>query len=151
MNQNESMVVEAQMLVRKPVSQVFEAIVNPEITTKFWFTKSSGRLEKGAKLRWDWELFGVGDNLTVLEFEQNQRIVIDWERDPTTAEWIFISRPDGTTLVKICNWGFPSKCDEALAPMIDAKGGYVMVLAGLKAWLEHGVQLELVRDQFPVA
>lgn len=24
-----------------------------------------------------------------------------------------------------------------------------MVLAGLKAWLEHGVELGLVRDQFP--
>jgi hypothetical protein len=27
-------------LIRKPVAEVFEAIVNPEITTKFWFTRS---------------------------------------------------------------------------------------------------------------
>jgi hypothetical protein len=34
------------MLVRKPVADVFEAFVKPDITTKFWFTKSSGRLPK---------------------------------------------------------------------------------------------------------
>ncbi|EHK53368.1 activator of Hsp90 ATPase 1 family protein [Mesorhizobium alhagi CCNWXJ12-2] len=35
------------MLIRKPVEEVFEAIVNPDITTKFWFSKGSGRLETG--------------------------------------------------------------------------------------------------------
>jgi hypothetical protein len=35
------------MLIRKPVADVFEAFINPDITTKFWFTKSSGRLEVG--------------------------------------------------------------------------------------------------------
>ncbi|WP_198300799.1 hypothetical protein [Cellvibrio sp. PSBB006] len=33
-------VVEAQMLIRRPVSDCFEAFVNPEITTKFWFKKA---------------------------------------------------------------------------------------------------------------
>ena len=32
------------MLIRRPVADVFEAFINPDITTKFWFTKSSGRL-----------------------------------------------------------------------------------------------------------
>ena len=58
---NNSIVVEAQMLILRPISEVFEAFVNPEITTKFWFTRSSGRLELGKKVRWDWEMFGVGD------------------------------------------------------------------------------------------
>lgn len=34
------------MLIRKPVKEVFEAIINPEITTKFWFTGSNGRLDE---------------------------------------------------------------------------------------------------------
>jgi len=28
------------MLVRKPVADVFDAFINPDITTKFWFTKT---------------------------------------------------------------------------------------------------------------
>ena len=149
METSNSIVVEAQMLIRKPVAQVFEAFVNPEITTKFWFTKSSGRLELGKKVRWDWEMFGVGDNLTVKELEENRRILVEWENDPTTVEWSFESHEDGATLVKISNWNFPGNCDGVLPMAVDSKGGYTMVLAGLKAWLEHGIELSLVRDQFP--
>jgi uncharacterized protein YndB with AHSA1/START domain len=29
------------MLIRKPVADVFEALVNPDITAKFWFTKGA--------------------------------------------------------------------------------------------------------------
>ncbi len=145
----DSIVVEAQMLIRRPVTQVFDAFVNPQVTSKFWFTKSSGRLELGKKVRWDWEMFDVGDDLIVKEFEENQRILVEWVNDPTVVEWSFESREDGTTLVKISNWGFPVNGDELLPLAVDAKGGYTMVLAGLKAWLEHGVELDLVRDQFP--
>ena len=146
---NNSIVVEAQMLILRPISEVFEAFVNPEITTKFWFTRSSGRLELGKKVRWDWEMFGVGDVLTVKGFEENKRILVEWENDPTIVEWSFESYEDGTTLVKISNWNFPGSCDEVLPMAVDSKGGYTMVLAGLKAWLEHGIELSLVRDQFP--
>ena len=149
MERSDLIVVEAQMLIRRPVAQVFEAFVNPQITTKFWFTKSSGRLELGKKVRWDWDMFGVGDDLTVKEFEENQRILVEWDNDPTVVEWRFESRKDGATLVKISNWGFSDNCDEVLPLVVDAKGGYTMVLAGLKAWLEHGIELNLVRDQFP--
>ena len=38
-------VAKAEMLIRKPVVEVFEAFVNPAVTTRFWFTKSSGRVE----------------------------------------------------------------------------------------------------------
>ena len=142
-------VVESQMLIRRPIAECFEAFVNPEITTKFWFTKSSGCLELGKKIRWDWEMFGVGDSLTVKELEENHRILVEWDSDPTTVEWLFEPIGNDATLVKISNWGFPGSCDKVLPQAIDAKGGYTMVLAGLKAWLEHGVELNLVRDQFP--
>jgi uncharacterized protein YndB with AHSA1/START domain len=40
----------AEMLIRKPVEEVFEAFVNPAVTTKFWFTKSRGT-NKGPRLQ----------------------------------------------------------------------------------------------------
>ena len=52
----EAPVAKAQLLIRKPVRQVFEALVNPAITSRFWFSKGSGRLETGKRIRWDWEL-----------------------------------------------------------------------------------------------
>ena len=43
-------VAKAEMLIRRPVAEVFEAFINPTITTKFWFTRSSGRLEPGSQV-----------------------------------------------------------------------------------------------------
>ena len=40
-------IARAEILIRKPVAEVFEAFVDPEITRRSWFTKSTGRLETG--------------------------------------------------------------------------------------------------------
>ena len=40
---------EAKMLIRKPVSQVFEAFIDPALTSNFWFTKGSDKLEVNKK------------------------------------------------------------------------------------------------------
>ena len=32
----------AEMLIRRPVAEVFEAFINPAITTQFWFTHTTG-------------------------------------------------------------------------------------------------------------
>src|SRR5262245_61603483 len=58
-------VAQTEMLIRKSVSEVFEAFINPDITTNFWFTKSSGRLEVGHEIMWHWEMYGVSTLLLV--------------------------------------------------------------------------------------
>src|SRR5581483_2779744 len=45
------------MLIRKPVAQVYEAFVNPGVTTKFWFTHGSDVLEQGREVTWIWEMY----------------------------------------------------------------------------------------------
>ena len=56
-------IVKTGMLIRKPVADVFEAFVDPDVTTKFWFTKSSGRLEAGKQVRWGLDEHDVRLNL----------------------------------------------------------------------------------------
>jgi uncharacterized protein YndB with AHSA1/START domain len=43
------------MLVRKPVETVFGAFLDPNITSNFWFSKGSGRLDKNKEVLWTWE------------------------------------------------------------------------------------------------
>lgn len=140
------------MLIRKPAAQVYEAFVDPAITTKFWFTKSRGRLEPGAKVRWDWELYEVFVNVTVKALEPGRRILIEWsstDEAPTNVEWTFTSRPDNTTFVTITNFGFKGDADEVAQQAIRSTEGFTFVLAGLKALLEHNVRLNLVQDRHP--
>lgn len=141
----------AAMLIRRPVAAVFDAFVNPTITTKFWFTKSSGPLEAGKQVQWEWEMYGVGAPVTTKVIEPNRRIVIEWPgySGLTTVEWTFAAQQDGTTFVTITESGFTGSGDEVVQQVTDSTGGFTLVLAGLKAWLEHGIQLNLVGDRFP--
>ena len=139
------------MLIRKPVADVFGAFVDPEITTKFWFTKSSGWLEAGKQVRWDWEMYGISVPVTVKTIEPNKRIVVEWPgySGHTTVEWVFAPQKDGTTFVSITEAGFSGDGDELVKQVTDSTQGFSLVLAGLKAFLEHNVRLNLVADRYP--
>ena len=141
-------VAKAEMLIRKPVAEVFRAFVDPVITTKFWFTKSSGKLEQGRDIRWDWEMYGAFAQVSVKAIEQNKRILIEW---PTSVEWVFTPKSDGTTFVSISSSGFTGDDDEVVKQAMDSTGGFSLLLAGCKAFLEHGVLLNLVADHNPDA
>jgi uncharacterized protein YndB with AHSA1/START domain len=144
-------IAETGMLVRKPVAEVFEAIVNPEITTKFWFTKSSGRLVVGRPTRWEWEMYDVSIEVTAREIDDNRRIVVEWPgySGPTTVEWTFAPLRDGTTFVRVTESGFTGTGDQLVKYVADSTQGFTLMLAGMKAFLEHGVRLNLVGDRYP--
>lgn len=139
----------AEMLIRKPVSEVFEAFTNPDITTKFWFTKSSGKLEPGKTVQWEWEMYGVSVPVDVKEVSKDKRILIESPGygGTTTMEWRFTSRADNTTFVSITESGFSG--DDVVSPVIASTEALTLVLAGLKAFLEHNILLNLVADRFP--
>lgn len=142
-------VARTQMLIRKPVAEVFNAFVDPAVTTKFWFTRSSGPLESGKDVQWDWEMYGVSAAVRVKAVEPHERILIEWDDPPRPVEWQFTPRADDSTLVSISTRGFHGSDDETVAQAIDSMGGFTLVLAGLKALLEHGVALNLVADHNP--
>ena len=139
------------MLIRRPVAEVFEAFIDPSITTKFWFTKGSGRLEVDKQVQWDWEMYGISIPVTAKAIEPNKRIRIEWPgyRGPTTVEWVFTRHAEDTTFVTITEAGFTGDADELVKQVADSTQGFTLVLAGLKALLEHQVVLNLVADRFP--
>ncbi len=144
-------VAKAEMLIRRPVAEVFEAFINPTMTTKFWFTRSSGRLEQGKQIQWDWEMYDVSSQVSVKAIEENKRILIEWSGygTPNLVEWIFTAPSEHTTFVSITNTGFSGNGDELVNQAIGSTGGFTLVLCGLKAFLEHNILLHLVADRFP--
>ena len=144
-------VMETGMLIRRPAAEVFEAFVDPAITTRFWFTHGSGRLEVGKQVLWEWEMYGVSAPVDVKVVEPCSRIVIEWPDagGPTTVEWRFTPVDGGSTFVAITNHGFSGTGDELVKQVADSTQGFALVLAGLKALLEHGIELNLVADRYP--
>ena len=144
-------VAKAEMLIRKPVDEVFEAFVDPKITTKFWFTDSNGRLETAKRVTWKWSMYNITADIDVKKVEKHKKIEIEWEYNGvlTQVEWIFTPLGKGATFVSITNSGFGGDGDKITDDALSSKGGFTWVLAGLKAYLEHGIELNLIADAYP--
>jgi uncharacterized protein YndB with AHSA1/START domain len=137
------------MLIRKPVATVFQAFLDPNITTNFWFTKSSGQLEVGKTITWEWEMYGISTKVLVKDIIPNKKISIEWGEPATNVDFEFNTLTEETTYVVIKNYGFTEKGDELISVIKDSTGGFTTVLDGLKAYLEHNIRLNLIGDKYP--
>ncbi len=145
----EKVVIVTQMLIRKPAKEVFEAFIDPDITTKFWFTKSSGKLEEGKTVTWEWEMYNVSNEVSVKEIIADKKIATQWGQPATNVDYEFTAVSADSTYVEIKSYGFNLDTDELIKAVMDNTGGFTTVLDGAKAYLEHGIQLNLVGDKFP--
>ncbi|WP_348810845.1 SRPBCC family protein [Flavobacterium maritimum] len=146
---NNSNYSEAKMLIRKPSSEVFEALINPEITKNFWFTKSSGKLEANKSVTWEWEMYQVSAVITVIAIIENEKIKFEWNNPARTVEFTFDRMGDNSTYVSVKEYGYTETGEKLLAIIRDSTGGFTTVLDGMKAFLEHGINLNLIKDKFP--
>lgn len=141
--------VEAQMLIRKPIQEVFKAFIDPKITTNFWFTRSTGKLEEGKTITWEWKMYDARSEVKVLQIIPNQLIKTEWGLFSNNVDYEFKEMEKGT-LVIIKSYGYSEKGDELLSVINDNTGGFTTVLDGCKAYLEHGINLRLIEDKFPL-
>lgn len=149
MTESKIPVVETQMLIRKPAATVFQAFIDPNITTNFWFTKSSGPLAVGKTVTWEWEMYGVAINVIVKKMVQNKMISIEWGDPATIVDVNFNALADNATYITIKNYGFKETGNDLLETIKDSTGGFTTVLDGLKAYLEHHINLNLIADKYP--
>ena len=139
-------IASVEMLIRRPAKEVFAAFVEPRMLTKFWLNRSSGPLAAGAKAHWEFMVKGAESDLDVKALEPNRRILIEWP-DKSTVEWTFTEPTPNETIVAISNMGFAGDPDEAVATAINSTEGFTIVLCALKALLERGSAMNLVKDK----
>ncbi|MEU8778706.1 SRPBCC family protein [Streptomyces sp. NPDC048606] len=141
----------ACMMVRRPAAQVFDAFADPTVTSRFWYSGSSGPMVAGAELRWEWETYGASADVRVLEVREGALIRFEWGNyeQPTTVELKFTPRTDRTTFVEITETGFRGTADDTLRWVNDTVGGFTTTLCAMKALLEHDIELNAVPDHHP--
>lgn len=129
----------ASIQIQKPGSEVFEGIVNPEIMTKYFISESSGRLEQGKEVIWEFPEFDGKYPLTDIKVETNRLVSFVW--DPETVVTISLeSLPDKSTLVRV-NENGKELNEKNLKWVLENTGGWANFLACMKAYLEYGIQL----------
>lgn len=140
----------ARILIHRPANEVFEAFADPEQMTSFWFPRSTGRLNAGSSVKWH---VGTAENapsidVIVQDIQKGALILIQWGIGDrfTTVRWTFTPQSDDTTFVEIEESGFEGDEDEIVAKAIDSTGGFNQVIVAAKALLEHGVEINVVKD-----
>lgn len=73
-----SVVASAEMLIRKPPKDVFDAFVDPRTIEKFWLNRASGPLVKDASVEWEFMVLGARETVTVTELLADKFIAFRW-------------------------------------------------------------------------
>ncbi len=145
--------VDVGMLIRRSPHDVFEALADPSITSRFWYTKSTGRMVEGAELTWEWEMYRVSGRVWVKDVQADRRIRFSWDgydpSHPTTVEFELIPYAYNTTYVRITETGFTGDVDTQVRRALDSTAGFTFLLSSLKAALEHDITLRVTMDAHP--
>ena len=133
--------------ISKPVHEVFEAVADPEQLTHYFTTGGAqGRLETGATVTWDFHDFPGAFPVHVIEVVPDQRIVLEWKANEpdtdyrVTVTMVFTPTDDSRTKVEIAEEGW-HETEAALKASYGNCMGWAQMLAALKMWLEHGINM----------
>lgn len=139
--------------VAKPVPEVFEAVVNPSLLSRYFTTGgANGRLETGATVTWDFHDFPGAFPVQVVEVKTNERIVLLWDaNDPSSGEGAatryktrvtmsFEALEGNRTLVTISEEGWRETSNGLNASYGNCMG-WSQMLCALKIFLEHGINI----------
>jgi len=144
------------IIVNRPRHDVFEAVADPKELSAYFTTGGAvGRMETGKTVQWEFADFPGAFPVEIVEVEKNRRIVLQWaanegppeDGDPvvrasymTTVVFTFDALDDGRTLVTIEEGGW-RETPTGLKAAFGNCQGWAQMLAALKVWVEHGINL----------
>jgi uncharacterized protein YndB with AHSA1/START domain len=135
-----------QVFIKAPPERIWEAITNPEFTTKYFY---GARIEITPDRRRTFSPDG-GDSWgegAVMEYEPPRRLVHEWRsgynpdlaaEEPSRVTWEIEPQDGGLSLLTVVHdrlEGAPKTAESVAGP------GWMMVLSGLKTLLETGEPL----------
>lgn len=133
--------VTTKLKIAKPANKVFEAIVDPQKMSNYWFSSGSERVEQGKMITWRYDEYNAEITIYVLEIEDNKKIVFKWgSQEEETVVTIALTHSDNrNTIIEVTESGFKEDDTDILNKMIGQKEGWVYMLTCLKAYLENGI------------
>lgn len=145
-------------IIARPVHEVFEAVADPEKLSGYFTTGGArGRLEKGATVTWDFADFPGAFPVQVIDVVEDEKIVLEWAaadgssavetgKHPgsvgynTVVTMSFAPADGNRTLVSIAEEGW-RETETGLAASYGNCMGWSQMIAALKVYLEHGINL----------
>ena len=139
------LVARAEMLIRRPATEAFDAFVQPELVTRFWLKSTTGPLAQGAQVDWQFMVPGATERVDVTAFDRPNHIAFAWSGSGLDVDMSFREKPRNTTVVRVEVRGFAG--EDATSQAVNATEGFSIVLCDLKVLLESGHSANLVKDK----
>ena len=134
---------QVQLKIRKPVAEVFDAVVNPGKLTGYFLQTSSGPLAQGATVTWKFAEVDEPFDVVVGQVIKNERIAFDWPQEAggsTQVQMVFKPMDADNTMVQISEGGWRETPEGSKASHSNA-GGWMHMMCSLKGYLEYGINL----------
>jgi uncharacterized protein YndB with AHSA1/START domain len=135
------------IIVNRPRHQLFEAVADPKQLSSYFTTGgASARLEQGRTVMWDFADFPGAFPVDVTEVVPGEKIVFNWKANEPGADYQlqvtfrFTDVEHGRTKVEVEEAGWHDT-DAARTASYGNCMGWSQMLAALKMWVEHGVNL----------
>ena len=135
--------IKAAIQIQKPIEQVFEAIVESDKMASYFISKSTGKMEEGKNLVWNFPEFDVDCPIRVGKIEENKYISYYWDGAEKRELFVEISLTEfenHSTIVTVTEKFMPN--DEIGIKWLKGNTeGWSNFLCCLKAYLEYGINL----------
>jgi uncharacterized protein YndB with AHSA1/START domain len=138
---NKSLDIKVAIQILKPVDEVFEAIVDPLKMSNYFISKSSGKMEEGKIIKWQFPEFKAEAPVRVGKIERDKYISFYWDIDfELFVEITLTPKESNNTVVTVTEKSRNN--DEAGIKWLKGNTeGWANFLACLKAYLEYGINL----------
>ncbi len=141
----------AKTRIRRPPDEVFAAFADPDSMSRFWFTRRDTGLKQGETVKW---FVGSDEgaysfDVLVKEILRPSRIVVEWlglDGNPALVTWTIFKTEGGNTILTIEESGYSGSIDAIVERALDSTGGFNQVIIAAKAFLEYGIELNVVTD-----
>ncbi len=143
MKDNSKLEIRTSLKIQKPLREVFEAIVDPVKMSNYFISKSTGRIEEGKTLTWQFPEFEMQFPVRVDKVERDKYISWFWsnpaDKVETKVEMTLKPMRDGV-FVTVTEKSRDND-EGGIKWLAGNAAGWANFLACLKAWLEYGVNL----------
>ena len=138
----EKLEINVSLQIQKPITEVFEAIVNPEKMSNYFISEGSARMEQGKEVMWKFPEFEGKFPIKVFKIEKDKYISYFWgaNGEETVVEMTLIPKENDSTLVTIVEKSRDNN-EEGIKWLMGNSFGWSNFLACLKAYLEYGINL----------
>lgn len=140
----------ASIRIHASAEEVMSAFTDASKMNQFWFNRDDDGMAAGQSISFT---IGSGEevfsfDVAVKELDFPNKLVIEWQGldgSYTQVTWT-CTEADGSTILSIEESGYSGDQENIFAGVKDSTGGFNQVIVAAKAFIEHGVSINVVKD-----